>query len=183
MADFIYSRISTDKQDNQNQLVHLQRLYPNAEIREETASGVKHRPILEKLLKQLSSGDTLVIAALDRLGRRTSQAIALIEDLYARNIKVVSIREGLDYSTPAGRMVTQIMMSVAEMERSLIVDRIKASLRAKKAQGIRLGRPSTIPTAIVQQVHTLRNEGKTIKQINKLTSVSTGRICQLLKSA
>ena len=163
--EYIYSRVSTDKQDNQNQLIHLTQRYPNAQIREEIASGAKNRPILNQLLSELKDGDTLIVAALDRLGRKTLQALILIEDLYSRGIKVVSVREGLDYSTPSGKMVSQIMFSVAEMERSLIIGRIKSALAAKKAQGVKLGRPKECHIVIVATLKAHRANGLTYRQI------------------
>src|SRR4051812_25001893 len=113
MAQYIYSRVSTDGQTTDGQVLALTARYPEAQIVSEVASGAKHRPILRALVAQLQAGDTLVVAALDRLGRRTSEVLALIEDLDRRRIVLVSVREGVDYSTAAGRLVTQILVSVA----------------------------------------------------------------------
>ena len=117
---YIYSRVSTGRQDTANQLAKLRELYPAATVFEETASGAKRRPILESLLQLLKEGDQLIIAALDRLGRRTSEILALIEDLERRGVVLKSLREGLDYSSISGKLVTQILAACAEMERGLI---------------------------------------------------------------
>lgn len=179
---YIYSRVSTDKQQTENQLHSLTKIYPNAEVVEETISGTKSvKPILEALLARLQAGDTLIIAALDRLGRRAGKAIQLIDDLYSKGIKVVSIREGIDYSASSGRFQGQIMLAMSELERNLISERTKAALAAKKAQGVRLGRPNTISDEVKATIYSLRKEGKRIKDISKLTGVSTGRVCQLVK--
>lgn len=181
--DYVYSRVSTDRQDNQNQLHHLQKLYPTAEIVEETSSGYKDKPVLNALLGRLQPGDTLVVAALDRLGRHTRKALALIEDLSSRGIKLVSIREGIDTATSSGKFVATCMFGLAEMERNLISERTKITLARLKAQGVKLGPPRKITDETIAHIKTLRASGLNIKQINELTGVSTGRICQLLKAA
>lgn len=83
---FIYSRVSTGNQDATNQTTNLKQQFPHAEVIEETASGGKARPALERLVQELQSGDTLVVAALDRLGRKTSEILLLVEDLEKRGI-------------------------------------------------------------------------------------------------
>ncbi|MCA3086294.1 MAG: recombinase family protein [Rhodocyclaceae bacterium] len=82
MAQFIYSRVSTDQQDTQNQALDLVRRFPEAVLVEEIASGAKVRPKLSELLKSLQTGDTLIVYALDRyngssfLDRRTRKSVA-----------------------------------------------------------------------------------------------------------
>lgn len=180
---YIYSRVSTDKQEVEGQLHCLRQLYPEAEVVEETISGYKDKPALNALIARLERGDVLVVAALDRLGRHARKALGLIEDLSAKGIKVVSLREGIDTASSSGKFVATCMFGLAEMERNLISERTKAALAAKKAQGVRLGRPNVIPDSVKAQILQLRKEGKIIKEIAKLTGVSTGRVCQLVKSA
>ena len=139
---YIYSRVSTDKQETQNQLSKLKELFPGAAVFEEVSSGAKARPVLQTLLASLHSGDILIVAALDRLGRRTSEVLALIEDLERRGVILKSIREGVDYSTIAGRLVTQILCACAEMERRLISERTKMALEARRKAGVKLGGPA-----------------------------------------
>lgn len=180
--EYIYCRVSTDKQENDNQVFHLKAKYPNAQVFEETITGTStQKPILNALLALLQPGDVLVIAALDRLGRRAGRAIMLIDELYERGIKVHSIREGLDYSTPTGKLVGQITLAVSENERNLISERTKAALAVRKAAGVKLGPPRTISDETIAYIRELRTIGQTIDQIHKQTQVSTGRICQLLK--
>jgi DNA invertase Pin-like site-specific DNA recombinase len=181
---YIYSRVSTDKQETENQLHGLTKLYPTAEVVSETISGTKStKPILEALLARLQPGDTLVIAALDRLGRRAGKAIQLIDDLYTKGIKVVSIREGLDYSTSSGKLIGQITLAVSENERNLISERTKAALASKKAQGVILGAPRRYDSSVVATVVLHRQQGLNLKQIAKLTGISQATVCRMLKVA
>lgn len=184
MAIITYSRVSTNRQDNQNQEHYLKERYPNATAYRETASGIKVRPVLDWLTSEgLKDGDTLVVAALDRLGRRCSEVLQLIEDLQKRNINVVSLRECIDYSTPMGRLVTQILSSVAEMEREVLSQRTKDALQAKKAQGVRLGAPIKHGPDAIAKAKSLRSQGKSYREIRKLTGMSLDTISRALKCA
>lgn len=178
---FIYSRVSTGHQDATNQTKNIKQMYPHAEVVEEIASGGKARPALEKLVRELQSGDTLVIAALDRLGRRTSEILLLVEDLERRGIILKSIRESIDFSTIAGRLVCQILISVSEMERRIISERTRLALAAKKKMGIVGGRRPTYSSDQIQEVKSLRSKGMKLKDISVRTGISMSRIYQLTK--
>ena len=179
---YIYSRVSTDKQETQNQLSKLKELFPNAAVFEEVASGAKARPVLQALLGMLHRDDVLIIAALDRLGRRTSEVLALIEDLETRGVVLKSIREGVDYSNIAGRLVTQILCACAEMERRMISERTKMALEARKKAGVRLGCPAKYSAEAVQCVLALRAQGQTVREVSKITGMSASRVSQLSRS-
>lgn len=180
---FLYGRVSTDGQTTDNQISALKAKYPDAVVVEETASGAKRRPKLEELLARVQKGDELIVAALDRLGRRTSEVLALIEDLEAKGVILKSEREGVDYSTICGRLVTQILCSVAEMERNIISERTRLGLAARKAKGVKLGRASTYTVEQIEEVRQLRAAGKTLKEIRQLTGLSESRIHQLTKAS
>jgi DNA invertase Pin-like site-specific DNA recombinase len=174
MTRFIYSRVSTDRQDTQNQLSSLAARYPDARLIEETASGSRHRPRLDHLLISLAPNDTLIVAALDRLGRRCSDLVALLDDLIARKINLISVRENIDLSSISGRFIAQVFSAFAEMERNLISERTRTALAAKKAQGVRLGRPQKITPAIQTQVRLHRSHGLSFKEISSLLGLSIG---------
>lgn len=181
MRQFIYARTSTDRQDNQNQIVLLKRQYPDAEIVQEIASGGRARPKLAELVERLEKGDMLIIGSLDRLGRRMVEVISLIELLTNRGVLLRSVREGIDYGTVSGKLIFQVLASVAELERSLISERTKAALVAKRAKGIVGGRPRIHGDEKIQRARDLRSQGKTLAFISKEIGISTGRLHQLLK--
>lgn len=178
---FIYSRISTSDQTNTNQTIHLKKLYPEATVIEEVASGVKARPELDRLVNELRSGDTLVVAALDRLGRRTSQILNLIESLQQRGIVLKSVREGIDYSTIMGKLVTQILCSISELERNVLSERTKLALAARRQIGIIGGRRRKFSAEQIQQAQEMRNNGKTLLEISVIMKISIPRLSQLTK--
>jgi DNA invertase Pin-like site-specific DNA recombinase len=91
--------------------------------------------------------DVLVVWRLDRLGRNLRHLIILLEELAALGIAFVSLNEGIDATTPAGKLQMHILGAIAEFERARIAERVKAGLQRAKAQGKRLGRPRKAPSA------------------------------------
>ena len=146
----IYARVSTTEQTCENQLLELRR-YCSArgwtvfkEYLDEGVSGSKdRRPALDELLKAARRRrfDVLVCWRLDRLGRNLRHLILLLDELQALGIDFVTLGEGLDTSTPAGRLQLHILSAIAEFERSRIQERVVAGLARAKAQGRKLGRP------------------------------------------
>ena len=179
---YVYSRVSTDSQDTDNQTVRLKELYPQAIVFEEKCSSSKERAVLAKLISILEKGDVLIVMALDRLGRKTSEVLKLIEDLEKKGIVLKSVREGVDYSTITGKLVTQILCSVAEMERNLISERTKAALAVKKQKGIIGGRKPTFSAEEIDRAIAMRREGLTLKEISQATGISESRIHQLTRA-
>lgn len=171
--DYIYTRVSTDGQSAALQLLELKKLYADAKIVEETVSGMKHRPILAALLLSMVAGDRLIIYSLDRLGRRAHQVLTMLEDLKKRGITLISKREGVDYNTMAGKMVTQVFISFAEMERELISERTTAGLAAARAKGSLLGRPTVIPPEIIKRAVDLVQNGYSIPKAAGMVTYMT----------
>lgn len=168
-------------QDTENQTTLLLQQFPDAEVIQEIASGGKARPKLLELIGRLEKGDTLVVAALDRLGRKTVEILSLIEDLDRRGIILKSLREGIDYGSISGRLVVQILVSVSELERSLISQRTKAALEAKRQQGIVGGRKPKFSKEQVEQALTLRSSGVTLREIAQQLGMSVARVQQLTR--
>lgn len=169
---YIYVRVSTDKQDNDNQIATLTPKFPNATVVQEVASSMKRRPELTALVNKLAKGDELIVYALDRLGRKTSEVLKLIEDLERKGVILKSMREGVDYGTIVGKLVTQILCSVAEMERNMISERTKMALAAKKKQGVVLGRRRQHTDDMVLEAKELRALGHSYGVIAKRLGVS-----------
>lgn len=148
----LYARVSTEHQTTENQLLELrayaaQRGWTPTEYLDEAVSGTKaSRPALNRLMADAKHGklDLVVVWRADRLGRSLLNALVTIADLDARGIHIVSLREGFDNQTPAGRLQMQIVLAFAEYELESIRERIKAGLTRAKAQGVRLGRKALI---------------------------------------
>jgi DNA invertase Pin-like site-specific DNA recombinase len=146
-----YVRVSTTKQDADNQrheileYTNQRHLHVDAFIEVEISSrkDQKQRRI-EELMGKLHSGDTLIVSELSRLGRSTSEVIDIVNQLIARKIQFVAIKQGL-HIAGAHDMQTKVMVTMfslfAELERDIISERTKAALAAKKAGGKKLGKP------------------------------------------
>jgi len=107
--------------------------------------------------------DAVIVWKFDRFARSVSHLLRALETFQALGIDFVSLSESLDTSTPAGKMVFTVLGAVAELERSLIVERVKAGLRNARAKGKRLGRPRVILD--VYRIGEMRNAGRSWPQI------------------
>ena len=170
--EYLYSRVSTSGQSTDPQLVMLKERFPNAAVVSEVASGVKARPMLISLIQQLEEGDVLIVAALDRLGRRVKDCLQILEDLEQKGVILKSLREGVDFSTPTGRLVTTILLSVAAMEREMLSERTKAGLAAARKKGRIGGRPCSIPAETIQMGIKLVKSGMSIRKASEKVGIS-----------
>src|SRR5256712_3141146 len=160
MKAAIYARVSTTDQTCENQLLELRRYldargWTAAEYVDRGVSGAKdRRPALDQLVVDAirRKFDVLVCWRLDRLGRNLKHLITLLEDLQALGVAFVSLAEGIDATTPAGKLQMHILGAIAEFERERIRERVLAGLQRARTQGRRLGRPqAAIPIERLQR--------------------------------
>lgn len=205
MRAALYARVSLalSQQDPENQLVHLreaarQRRFTVFKEYVDRASGAKERrPALEDLIKDARARrfTVIFITALDRAARDTRHLLNLIHELDGLGVSVISLREGLDLSSqnPMSKAIVSILGAVASLEKSLIADRIKSALAAKKALAIqngtdwRCGRPKVINEETIEEVKRLRAEGVSIRQIakrmdNRVSRTTVERILKMRKA-
>lgn len=133
-----YGRVSSQEQHPEAQHDALTMAGCDKVFIDKASGKLASRPELDKCLAALREGDSLVITKLDRLGRSLKNLIALAEELKERGVALVVLDQGIDTSTPIGRMFYQILGAVAEFERELIVERTHDGLAAARARG-RLG--------------------------------------------
>ncbi len=134
-----YARVSTDEQTTDMQL-RLLKQSGAMRIFEESASSVGHRPQLQLAIEALLPGYTLAVYKVDRLARSLIDLLQILAKIDARFASVKSITEPIDTSTPAGRMMMQMLGAFAEFERSMIRERTKAGLNAARLRGQQFGR-------------------------------------------
>ena len=136
-----YARVSTEEQGTDPQLDELHRA-GCVEVLEEHASGAdRTRPVLARLLRDIRSGDTLVVVRLDRLARSVSHLLAVIEQLETVGAHFRSLSDPIDTTTPQGMFSLQVLGAVAQLERALIAERTKSGLQAARARGRIGGNP------------------------------------------
>jgi DNA invertase Pin-like site-specific DNA recombinase len=185
MRAAIYARVSTT---NHGQDVTLQtrELQQFAQARgwdiageyvDAGVSGTKDsRPELNRLIADAHKRrfDVVCVWRFDRFARSVSHLLRALETFKALGIDFVSYSEQMDTSTPAGKMVFTVLGAVAELERSLIVERVRAGLRNARAKGKRLGRPRVVVDA--SRIATLRAEGLSWAKIGERLGVSEGTV-------
>jgi DNA invertase Pin-like site-specific DNA recombinase len=146
----IYARVSTYEQEPENQLQELRRYaeargWTTVEYIDKGVSGAKdRRPSLDRLVTDARRRrfDVLVVWRLDRLGRNLKHLVTLLEDVQAVGVAFVSLGEGIDCRTAAGRLQLHVLAALAEFERARIAERVRAGLARVRASGKRLGRPA-----------------------------------------
>jgi DNA invertase Pin-like site-specific DNA recombinase len=157
--------VSTADQTCENQLAELRRYvtargWTATEYVDQGVSGAKDsRPALDEMLKDARRRrlDVIVVWRLDRLGRNLKHLITLLDDLNALRVAFVSLGEGIDATTAAGRLQFSILSSIAEFERARIAERVRAGLARVRAEGKRLGRPrASVPSVAVPAGLTVR---------------------------
>lgn len=136
-----YARVSTEEQQTDAQIDELERAGCASIIQEHGSGASRARPELSRILKEIRSGDVLVVVRLDRLARSVSHLLEVIERLADKGAHFRSLRDPIDTSTPQGMFSLQVLGAVAQLERALISERTKAGIAAAKARGRMPGNP------------------------------------------
>ena len=171
---FAYCRVSTTDQNTSNQVQDIRAAGYEVDKRrvvEESISGsvaVKDRPSFQKLLERIEEGDVLIVTKLDRLGRNMLDVCATVKQLDTMGVRVVCLQlGGADLTSPSARMTMQILSSVAEFERSLLIERTQSGLARAKAEGKTLGRKPKLDVRQQIEVRARLAEGATVYQVAK----------------
>lgn len=168
-----YCRVSTSEQNLDRQLDALREAGCDRIFEDHGVSGMRgRRPGLDACLDFLRDDDTLVIQSLDRLGRKTTELLRLVDDLAARDISLRILNLGIDTSTPAGQMVLSVMAALAQMERDILVERTRDGIAAARARGRVGGRPRVLTEEQVSVAVQWRGEGKSWEAIARLLGTS-----------
>ena len=137
---FGYARVSTDEQDTKAQKRALEAAGADTVFSERASGGRWDRPELHRLLDQLRPDDVVLVWKLDRLSRSLKDLLTLLERIEAKGAGFKSLTEAIDTTTPAGRMMMQMVGAFAEFERAMIRERTLAGLKEAKADGRTGGR-------------------------------------------
>ena len=186
----LYARVSTSN-NGQSPEMQLRELREYCERRGWTVageyvdagiSGAKdRRPELDRLMADAHKRrfDVVAVWKFDRFARSVSHLLRALDTFRVLGIEFVSLSESLDTATPAGRMVFTVLGAVAELERSLIAERVRAGLRNARAKGKLLGRPRVVVDAT--QVARLRASGLSWPKVARELGVSVGTAYQAAK--
>lgn len=183
MARVGYARVSTQDQELDAQLTALEDA-GCGRIFHEKASGMKpDRPELLAALDYLRDGDDLVIYSLSRLGRSVVHLIQTVVELEERGVGLVSLSEPIDTRsqemTATGKFTLYLFVILAGLERDLTAERTTATLAAKRAAGIRGGRPPALPPQAVEQAREMLAKGQAVALVAEAFKVSESTIRRL----
>src|SRR5437868_1066420 len=181
----VYARVSTSKgaQDPEMQLREIREYASRRgfEIIDEYVdlgiSGLSEsRPAINRLMADAGRRkfDAVLVWKLDRFGRSLKHLVNALAELDALGISFISLRDTLDLTTPSGRLMFQVIGAMAEFERSLVQERVRAGLRNAKLKGKTLGRPRRIVNG--DQMARLREQGASFRQIARAVGASAGTV-------
>jgi len=184
----LYARVSTGEQNPEAQLIRL-RAYALARGGEalefaDTASGAtRKRPALDALLEAARRREleAVVVVKLDRVARSVSHLAELGEELRALDVALVVLDQAIDTATPSGRLLFNVLGSIAEFERDLIRERTRDGLEAARRRGSRMGRPAALDAEGVARARRLRASGHSLRAIAGLLEVGLGTVARVLK--
>jgi len=175
-----YARVSTADQNLDRQLDALKNYGIDIMYCEKMSGTKKSRPELDRMLKEVCDGDTIVIESLSRLGRSVKNLAELMEVFSQRNIRLVSLKETIDTTTPTGKLLFTILSSLAQFERDVLVERTQEGLKAARARGRNGGRPRTNETAVKKAVALYNTHQYSLKEIRELTGVSANTLYRFI---
>lgn len=189
----LYARVSTNGQTVENQLRDLREAAERhgwhvvAEFTDQGISGSKgrdKRPGLDALMKAVTRRQVDVVAAwsVDRLGRSLQDLIATLGDINSTGVNLYLHQQGIDTTTPSGRMLFQMLGVFAEFERAMIRERVNAGLAVARAKGVRLGRRPNQDPALIAEVHRLRAEGVGLNKIARQLGVGTSFVQRVVSA-
>ena len=179
-----YARVSTDHQDTAAQVAALNAAECERIYREKASGGRWNRPELHRLLDQLRKGDVLVVWKLDRLSRSLRDVLSIMERLADAGAGFRSLTEAIDTTTPAGRMMMQMVGAFAEFERAMLRERTKAGLAAAREEGRIGGRPPKLSPQQQSEIRKMVAKGdKTAADAARLFKVHPATVSRLMARA
>ncbi|WP_374023216.1 recombinase family protein [Mycobacterium sp. HNNTM2301] len=176
-----YTRVSTVMQTLDQQNAALEAAGTTKTFSDTMSGARDDRPGLAALMEYLREGDTVVVWKLDRLGRNTLHILETVRTLTDRGVILISVTDGIDSSTAAGRMMIGVLGSLAEYERELIKERTALKRATSRANGTKFGRPRKVRE--IQDLATakrMKEDGHTGRDIAKFLGVSRATLYRYL---
>lgn len=184
MAKVGYERVSTDRQHLDGQSDRLKAAGCERVFSDAAQSGRKaSRPAWDECLDYLRKGDTLVVVRLDRMGRSVKNLIEVVSGLEERGIDLQVLDQGIDTTTPAGKMMFHVLAALAEFERDIIVERTNDGLAAARARGRTGGRKAKLTSAQAAEVRRLyAARERTVAEIGALFGITRESVYRYVRA-
>ncbi len=184
----LYCRVSTADQSADSQLLDLRRFAHDrgwtvfAEFIDEGVSGTKDsRPALNRLMEGARKRrfDSVLVWRFDRFARSTKHLVYALEEFKALGIDFVSYQENIDTGSPLGAAIFAICAAMAQLERDIIAERVKAGLRRARERGKALGRPAV--EADMERLSRMHREGKSLRQMARILKLSKSTVARMVR--
>ena len=183
----LYCRVSTAHQTSENQLRELRAVAQRmgyeivSEFIDNGISGAKSRkdrPALDEMMKLATQRkfDMVMCWSIDRLGRSLQHLVEILNELQAMKIDLFFMQQGMDTTTPSGRMIFSVFGAIGEFERNLIRERVIAGQQRAKASGVHIGRPTKMNDGMRSAIKVMQQNGMSIRQIAKSCKVGIGTV-------
>jgi len=183
----LYCRVSTFNQTSENQLRELRGVAERmgyeivSEFIDNGISGAKSRkdrPALDEMMKLATQRkfEMVMCWSIDRLGRSLQHLVEILNELQAMKIDLFFMQQGMDTTTPSGRMIFSVFGAIGEFERNLIRERVIAGQQRAKASGVHIGRPTKMNDGMKSAIKVMHQNGMSIRQIAKSCKVGIGTV-------
>lgn len=183
MAVVGYARISTRSQSLDQQIDALNEHGVERIFTDQMSGTRDDRPNLLAMLDYVRAGDVVVVVALDRLGRTLRGILETVATLEQRGVSLRSIRENVDSSTAVGKMVMGIFGTLAEYERTLILERAEVARAAARARGKQTGRPKAMTADQLRTARLMKAQGESVPTICQTLKVARSTLYRELAAA
>jgi DNA invertase Pin-like site-specific DNA recombinase len=177
-----YARVSSVGQSLDVQLSKLSGYGCNKVYQEKRSGTTADRPELKACLDYVRDGDVLVITKLDRLARSTFHLTQLADQLSNKGVELVVIDQHIDTSTPTGKLLFNVLASIAEFETQIRKERQLEGISKAKENGVKFGAKAKLTDAQIEQMKVDRTDGVLIKDLMKTYSLSKASVYRLLAS-
>ena len=177
-----YARVSSTGQSLDVQLSKLEKEKCDRIYQEKRSGKTANRPEFQSCMNYLREGDTLIITRLDRLARSVVHLAQLAKYLESESINLLVLDQNIDTSTSTGRLMFNMLASIAEFETDLRSERQAEGIAKARDNGVKFGRPNKVTDALKQEIHSRRLLGATIGQLAKEFSLGEATIYRAINS-
>jgi DNA invertase Pin-like site-specific DNA recombinase len=180
MSKIGYGRVSSIGQSLDVQLDKLNEIGCDVIFKETHTGATDQRPQLQAMMQYVRKGDTLYITKLDRLGRSTLHLTQIFDKLERQSVDIVVLDQNIDTTTPIGKLLFNVLSSIAEFETEIRKERQLEGIAKAKAKGVQFGRRAVLNTEQVLQMKKKRAEGILIRELMREYNLSKSSVYRLL---
>ncbi len=180
MPNVGYARVSTIGQSLEIQLSKLKEFGCDEIFKDKHSGTTADRPNLKQCRKYVRKGDSLVITKLDRLARSTYHLTQIAEELKEKGVDLIVLDQNIDTSTPTGKLLFNMLASIAEFETEIRKERQMEGIAKAKEKGVRFGRKSKLINGQIEEMRRERDRGIKISELMSKYSLSKASVYRLL---